>query len=272
MESPVKEYTDHGHWGEFTFPCHQSCHWLIHQLQLSLTRLSREWQVSFQYKLEENSGNIPLRFQERTTTSSKLQRHLFRETEDTLSLLPCLPDRSVVIRPAQPSTIHPGEKVTLYVGTPVWVKLVTGSGNHLLQEIPTQPLSDTWFGANTRSGELCYLLRTRGRTQTGDISFERYRALTPVTIENHASTPLNFERFCLPLPMVSLYQDESTGQLSTQEILVKRGDDDQAAELKIQPGAPSICGQSVEIAPPRRKPDRQVLVKAFSSIFSGGGS
>ena len=62
--------------------------------------------------------------------------------------------------PSTRSTILPRQKLTIYVGSPLWVGLLADDP---LGELPLQPPKLTWWGTNTREGEVCYASRTQGR-------------------------------------------------------------------------------------------------------------
>jgi len=51
----------------------------------------------------------------------------------------------------QPLGVPPGEQASVYVSSPLWVRIETGKPAKLLCELPTFRPSDTWFGPNTIS-------------------------------------------------------------------------------------------------------------------------
>ncbi|MBB5021661.1 hypothetical protein [Desulfurispira natronophila] len=260
--------TEEAHWGAFYFDVGQKRQWEFGAMHLEVTRQLYEWQVTYWHRFYQPLQKVPLRFDAQWQSKVQTQRHLFSQTSSQVNLVPCLPDRSVVIRPVTPCTIHSGEGITLYIGSPIWLQLHLNGNSKGSQDIPAHPLSDTWFGPDTRNGELCYLVRTRARTEATALQeADSSRVITPVRIENMAEKELTFDRFCIPLPMASLYQDNS-GSLFSQQIQLIRYDDDQMAQVKVVAGAPAVGADSLSLVNgPRKSNDKPVLLRAFSAIF-----
>ncbi len=193
-----------------------------------------------------------------------MSRHIVSGNYDTLDIKPNLADRNVVCRPKSPITIVPGASVVMYLSTPIWLTIgVLGNEYTLLKEVATQRLSDTWFGASTRVGELCYASQTIGRLDIDNLPFRVQRAITPLLIENKADNDLIFERVALPVPSLSLFATKS-GQLWTQDVSLIREDDGDYAKLKLghsQPNTTLVNGPRVEL-------DHGQIIRAFSAIFS----
>lgn len=193
-----------------------------------------------------------------------ISRHIVNGTIDTLEIKPSLADRTVVCRPKAPITIVPGASVVIYLSTPIWITVsVVGNECILLKEVATQRLSDTWFGASTREGELCYASQTVGRLDINKLPLRRQRAITPLLIENKADNDLIFERIALPTPSLSLFSTKS-GQLWTQNVSLIREDDGDFAKLKLehpQPDSTLVSGPRIELG-------HGQLIRAFSAIFS----
>src|SRR5439155_1571474 len=103
-------------------------------------------------------------------------------------------------------------------------------------------LSDTWYGPNTREGELCYSSKTFCRTHLADLPLRPHRVLTPVSIQNNAKDPLLLEQLSLPLPYLSTYVDEN-GSLWTEEITVVN-EPHHKHNVHQEKGAPKIAGNA----------------------------
>lgn len=193
-----------------------------------------------------------------------VSRYIVNGSANALEIKPSLADRPVVCRPKSPITIVPGASVVIYLNTPLWLTIgVAGKKYSLLKEVATQRLSDTWFGASTREGELCYASQTVGRLDIDKLPFRVQRAITPLRIENQAKNDLIFERIALPVPSLSLFSTKS-GQLWTQDVSLVREDDGDFAKLKLgssQPDSSLINGPRVDLG-------HGQLVRAFSAIFS----
>mgnify|MGYP005986565375 CR=1 FL=1 len=195
---------------------------------------------------------------------SDVSRHITSGNTHTVEIKPSLADRTVVCRPKSPITIVPGASVVMYLSTPIWLTVsVKDKTVTLLKEVATQRLSDTWFGASTREGELCYASQTIGRLDIDKLPFREQRAVTPLLIENKASNDLIFERIALPVPSLSLFTTPS-GQLWTQNVTLTRENDGDFAKLKLgapQPDSTLVNGPRVDLG-------HGQLIRAFSAIFS----
>ncbi|NNL86798.1 MAG: hypothetical protein HKP27_14145 [Myxococcales bacterium] len=181
---------------------------------------------------------------------------------DVVELRPRLADRDVVTRPERPFQIVPGGSLTGFVGSPLWLALGLENDAPPIVEFPLLRPSDTWFGANSREGELCYASRTRLRLRRADVEWTPHRAVSEVKIRNSGRTPLRVERMNVPVPSLSLWVDE-TGMLQTSRLSFTRTEDDEIAEMEIDPGIP--LGAEL-VARPRIEP-RGGLVRAFSQLL-----
>lgn len=193
-----------------------------------------------------------------------ISRHIIKGKTNLLAIKPSLPDRTVVCRPKSSITITPGASVVIYLSIPIWLTIgLIDEQDTLLKEVATQRLSDTWFGASTREGELCYASQSIGRLEIDKLPFRLQRAITPLCINNKADNDLIFDRIALPATALSLFATQS-GQLWTQDVeLIREGDGD-FAKLKLgQPQADSVL-----INGPRVDLGHGQLIRAFSAIFN----
>lgn len=191
------------------------------------------------------------------------QRFLTGASSEPVLALPRLPDRPVVSRPQVTTVLLPRERATLLVGTVLWVKLTLG--DRTLLELPTVRLSDTWFGPNSREGELCYASQTRARLRLLDIE-SAWRALTPVTIINRGDDVLKLDRLNVPVPNLSLYSDGK--QFWTSGLTVGRDGDNAPAKVQIDSGPPALSPRAALVAPPRRAARTGVFDRAINLIFA----
>jgi hypothetical protein len=63
-------------------------------------------------------------------------------------------------------------------------------------EIPSQTLSNTWFG-DTMNGELCYALTTRALRKVEEHVTLPERIICPVRILNNGNEALDFQSLCV---------------------------------------------------------------------------
>ena len=255
-------------WGKFNFEQKQSKQWCIGPLNLIVRRLNNEWQIA-----HERSDDIKLNWKIVNTeqlpeTLDNNSRYVFQETTGQLTITPLLADRPVIARPRMPFNLPAGEEATLYVSSPLWLKLATGqSSEKELEDIAIQRPSDTWFGPSTQEGELCYASATHCRLNLDELPPQAHRAITPVLIRNNADTVLVVERLNLPAPLLPLYTD-AANQLWTPKITLIRERDGDLAQLKIDDKAPDAASQAEQISSPRNDATDNALFRAFNTVFS----
>lgn len=257
-------------WGKFDIPLNSNATWKIETLSFAIHHLDNEWQISNRRDNFDEALTNKIAFSQGTFDPSdytNTTRHMFRKTTSTLELKPQLADRTVVTRPAMPINLAPGEEVTLYISTPLWVQFeINDKRSGILDELAIQRFSDTWFGPSTREGDLCYASQTSGRTSLESLPVRPSRAITPLIIINQASDKLLIDRIALPVPLLSLFATEA-GLLWTQAATLIREGDGGMAELKLAKDAPKEAKSAERINKPRQQPERGMLVRAFSSIF-----
>lgn len=256
--------------GDFNLDVHHALEWKVGPMSFWVYRDGHEW------RLRTDVGGDPLSPVAETelreehqadVEDSKVQRFLLASESARLSLGVVLPDRPVVSKPASPVSIPAGESVKFYLSYPVWVTLSVGDPAKKLTEFPSQRLSDTWFGPNTREGMLCYATRSRCRLNLSDHAHVPNRAITPLIIRNRAKDTLILDKVKLPVATLSLYRSTSRNWLWTQPVTLLRHEDGDMAELQLGKGAPEDAGSCELISPPREAPQRNTLVRAFSQLF-----
>ena len=132
-------------------------------------------------------------------------RYGMTATSPEVYLVPMLADRMVVVRPEIPFNILGGQKVTIFVRTPIWVSVETGKDKIKLSEAPVERMSDTWFGPSTVEGQLCYAAKTHGVMDISEIVKVRHRAITVINIENEGKEVMYVERLNVPVKNLAIY-------------------------------------------------------------------
>lgn len=269
-------------WGPFTLDPQTGGEWHVGPLTLWIYRSSRDWRivhrpstdpVTADPMAQRSDVTLPVAEEEMTVVletdddTMKTSRFSTRDTDEEIVLQPALADRPVVARPEHPLYVLPDETVTLYLSTPLWVRIELAKSERLLQEVPSHRMSDTWFGSSTREGELCYATRTAGRVHRDRLPVRMHRALTPLRIRNTASDQLALERVQLPAPHLALYTTPED-VLWTQAVTMTRSEGMAGADVKIKPGPPSDVDEA-ELAQEPRLPDKKGL---FTSTFSAFGA
>jgi hypothetical protein len=244
------------------------CH--IGPLRLQICRAAGEWHIAAAHDAESGESDVTqMLLRNGAIEGEDFQRYMFSRDDDLLRLTPMLLDRPVVIRPRQPVFLPSGEETMLYMSSPIMVRVEAGDTAVRLTEVPAVRLSDTWFGASTRDGEVCYSGRTHARQHLEEVPRRCYRAITPTRIRNEADTPLPLDRLSLPVPALSIH-GSADGTLWTEGVALVRGANSELAALHIDDAPPDIAGPVELLGRPRQPQSRGALVRAFSALFGEG--
>ena len=252
-------------WGEFELAEDERRWWTLRPLLLGVERKRREWRVGYEeVPVDDAAVSDTNRTVDELETSG---RFVFANPGAAVRLTPALADRPVVTRPLSPLCVPPGEEALLFVSSPLWVRVEAVGPGAELADAPVGRPSDTWFGASTREGELCYATRTHGRLNLEDLPVQPFRVITPLEIANESRTALKLERLSLPVPYLSIYWSPAQG-LWTQKVKMRCEEEAQLANLRIGERAPSQISDAEPVAPPRKKQGARVIKRALSSLFN----
>lgn len=255
-------------WGIFELEIGQTRRWDIGPTSLWIGRFERELRVHH-HQLDDPILDRQLvgvdADPDEIDESAAEHRFGFRAASATVRIEPLLADRAVVIRPEIPFRVLKSEAVTLYVSTPVWLRIGVGESGPKLVELPSFRLSDTWFGPSTIVGELCYASRTTGKLRVEDVLQRPHRALTPVRLENQSSDALDLRRLRIPVQYLALYEGPTT--LWTQAVTLTREETGDDAALRIDPNPPPEADGAGRVTMARQTSEQNLVVRAFSRIF-----
>jgi hypothetical protein len=264
-------------WGPSKVQPGQTGYWRIGPLRLWIQRLEGEWRIVH----EQGSDSLDASLEREMPVEAgdllsreDVCRYVFPDSSGNLVLGVALADRPVVSTSDKPLNVPPGEEVTLYVSSLLWVCIDAGKPAKRLTEIPVFRPSDTWFGSDTQEGELCYAIKTFHRVKLDDIPVRPHRATTAVLVRNRAETMLKLERMRLPAPNLSLFQTED-GRLWTQDVIMERTGEDDFASMRLRnrtTGTKAPAGKAKLVSGPRQKAEDNLVVRAFTSLFGWGQS
>jgi hypothetical protein len=234
---------------------------------VTVARLEREWRISRETLDENDSGvsidqNLPV---EEPTETANVTRYATASTSERFRIVPVLPDRSVVTRPERPISILPRTEVRLYVGSPLWVRLMQGN-DEPIGELPASPPKEAWVGPSTRDGELCYATRTYGRLRLDDAALLPHRVMTSVAINNGSEQTFVCDHVSLPVRRLSVYAS-SEGRLWTETISLERGESEDLAALEVSSGPPEEAHGATLLSGPRDVGERGGHFRAFGALF-----
>lgn len=259
-------------WGTFSLNEGEAGRWQVGPCTLWLHRDRFEWRVTH-WRSEDPMEDlvdveVPARDDMTEPDASVLvsaDRFSVQKTSEDIIIEPVLANRPVIVRPRNALYVEGLETSTLYVSTPLWLRIRLGE-SRILTEIPSIRPSDSWFGPNTREGELCYASITEGRTRVEDIPFRAHRAVTPVSIKNLEDDDLRVERIRIPVEYLSLYGD-SRGFFWTESMRFERGKKNDITSKRIDSGPPPTAHGAALLAGPREERDHSGLVRTFSSLI-----
>jgi hypothetical protein len=189
-----------------------------------------------------------------------------RETAGSVTLTPGLMDRAFVVRPYAKLHLLPRQEVVVYVTTPLVVRIADGGAQVPMVEVPVTQPSETWHGANTIDGSVCYAGRTHARLKAVELERRASRATTAIRLLNRDQEPFWVERLYVPVTRLALWEDPSTGALHTDSITVTRVRDDE--EVEVRAGEPMAGARLVS---PARESQRGVSVLHMLNHIWGGG-
>jgi hypothetical protein len=261
----------HTWWGQIQLDIGQTGHWKIDPLNLAIQHLANEWQIAYQCDEAFDPTTDEWSQEIMDTTIDELnyatvERYVVEQTDGNLYVMPALADRPVVTRPLRPLFVLPGDQITIFVSSPLWVSIAVGDSAEKLQEVPIHRPSDTWFGPSTMEGELCYASRTCGNLNLENVPVRSHRAITEVTIRNQADTQLHIEHLNLPVPYLSLFE-AGNGTLWTEAVTMVRAHDAGMAEFQIEKSPSDVAVDAQRIFDPRQQPVHNMVIRAFGVLF-----
>lgn len=256
-------------WGEYELEHGQSGRWRIGPLQLHIRRSASEWRVAWASpgSPKDDAIEVELPTQAELPSGATVNRYTQKATSAKLTLSGALADRPVVVKPETPLFVPGGEEITLFVGSPVWVRVLVGDPPVQLAEIPSHRATDTWAGPNTREGQVCYGSRTLAQLDLADCTIRPHRAITAVHVRNLVPDPLLVEQIQLPAPLLALYATTS-GMLWTQSVTLVREPAQPGARLKIGAADPPDGGVLRQLSEPRTRHQGNVVFQVFNRLFS----
>lgn len=188
-----------------------------------------------------------------------------RETR-RFRLLPCTPDRAVVVSSDTAVNILPQVSSLFYVDVPVWVRVVIGKKDEMmLGEFPSTVLSNTWFG-DPMGGELCYTLRSMARRVLQELELSPDKAICPVLISNRSPAQVDFRKMCVHVERLRVYR--CGDRLWTNQVHIEVVGEDQDNHVSFSRKTPN-AGQKCELLTKERVPaERSMLHKGVSILKS----
>lgn len=171
----------------------------------------------------------------------------------------------MIVRPAVPIVILPGRWGTFFFRVPLWIRFVSRAEERLttMEEVPSRRLTSTWFG-DMATGELCYAIEAPLERRLDDLEMSGAFAACEVTVRNTSRERLRFERICVHVEHMRLY--EGADRLWTNEVRVSFRGADQVSQLTFLPRPPERAGDAETVSQPRIPPETGLIKRSFALI------
>lgn len=239
--------------------------WSIGGLKLWVRKSGDEWLLASEREteIEEEIKVLQAGPHEKPDELSWM-RYIANQDTRRLRLLPCMPDRAVVVGSDTMVNILPQVVALFYVEVPVWSRVVIGKKeNVILGEFPSSVLSNTWFG-DPMGGELCYSLLSTARRDLVELEKLPDRAICPVRISNRSPAQVDFQKMCVHVERLRVYR--CGGRLWTNQVHIGVFGEDQDNHVSFSRKAPDT-DQKCELLTAERIPAERSLLHRGVSIL-----
>ena len=254
-------------WGDYEVAANQTLRWQIGPKTLWITRGDNEWRVASAGGEDRLDDRLVIAepAEEPAGDDIDFRRFASRSGSQSIRLGPALPDLPVVVKTTQPLFVPASEEATLFLSAPLWLRVYFDGRKVELVDSPIVRPSDTWFGPDTMTGELCYALRTSARLHLEHLPRRPHRAISAVRIQNNTPSVLQFEKLKVPVPNLSLFTS-SGGHLWTEALTLKREESSDGTKVRLD-DKPAQFVTSERITRPRTKMSKGFLLDAFGELF-----
>jgi hypothetical protein len=236
-------------------------------LRLWVARADKEWGYAFEHGEPSTIQDIAQVPEDVVPRELEWTNMLFRDAPREFAFRAVTPDRPVVVKPAHPVSIPPGETGTFFVPVPVFVRmlLIEGREEQVLGTVPSRPLSDTWFGTTTE-GVLCYSLPCPAGMDIGQLEPLPHQIICPLEVQNRSDDLLMFEKLCLRPGYVGLYCGNT--HLWSSTIRIQNEGLFSSTTIRYGGGMPPFEEGLVQISKPEKREEKGLHRLTFSSGFS----
>ncbi|MDH3629259.1 MAG: hypothetical protein OEV00_03080 [Acidobacteriota bacterium] len=256
-------------WGDYEVAEDQTLRWQLGPKTLWITRGDSEWRVAGTEGPDRLASRLiiaePAEEPAGDDDNIDVRRFASRSGNRSLRLEPALPDLPVVVRTNKPFVVPAMEETTLFLSAPLWLRVYLDGREVEQVDAPIARPSDTWFGPDTMTGELCYALRTSARLHLENLPRRPHRAISAVRIQNNAPSALPIEKLKVPVPHLSLFVSDE-GHLWTEALTLEREDDSGGTKVRLDDRPRQIVATE-RIARPRKEMSRGFLLDAFGKLF-----
>src|SRR5688500_9846923 len=138
--------------GTFVFDDQETATFLVGSLELRIGSRPWEWLLAVRHDPDPLLDRLDVKKPAGPwdpPPGARVQRIACDPSDRILVVEVGLPDLDVVVRPDPPLIVLPGDAVQVYVGAPLWLRLLTADGR-VVAEIPTVRMPHTWFRSEER--------------------------------------------------------------------------------------------------------------------------
>ena len=246
-------------WGQRIVPGSERRSWRIGRSMIHARTEADEWELAAAYSASDEPVPEPESDDELDWT------RYVTVARDELTVVPALPDRPVVVRPASPIVILPGRWGRFFFRVPLWTRFISKRGEResIMEEFSSRRLASTWFG-DIATGELCYVVEAPLERDLERLVMDGSFAACEVSVRNNSRERLRFERICVHVEHMRLFR--APDRLWTNEVRVSFRGADQISQVSYASGPPERAGASEEIAEPRTPPESGLIKRSFALI------
>jgi len=237
----------------------------IGPLRIWVYRNTHEWMIAYDYQMGEKKI-VEFGVVEEKPDSIAWSQYIAGDEDSVIQFRPVMPDRSVVVRPKNPTKVLQGLECVMYVFIPVSISITAGARAELsLCEIPSVLLSNTWFG-DTMSGESCYSMRFPAELALFSSGVGPHRVICPVKIKNRSKEDLEIQRLCVRVEHLNIYKGKHCEW--TNEVRVTYEGEDQGCEIKYTEKPPDYEETGELITKCQVPASKGLFHKTFSGLKS----
>ena len=252
-------------WGNHTIRPGETRHWQLGACHFQVHRREREWLVE-KWESKDGAEEMCSVSEEASDPADKsAYRCISSQDAHEIVVLPVAADRSVVARPEIALEISSASTLTLYVGSPLWVRIVEAATGDKLLEVPAQRPTDTWFGSTPIVGTLAYATRTTARLSLENLPTLPTRLLTRVLVKNQTKSALHIERILLPAPNLSVYVDEE-GRFWSEDVSMDVAELASEADVELIHDSSEESKKRVLVTECRHQTGTNILVRAMTAL------
>jgi len=235
-------------------------------LRIWLARAAREWGVAVEY-----GDALPIidhaQVPPDVVPEGLSWTHIaFHDAPSNFAFKPGTPDRAVVVRPPHPVTIPIGERATFFARVPVWITILTGEKQDLeMGTVPSQVLSDTWFG-DYAEGLLCYSLPLTAQRDAEAHEVLPHHIVCPIEVMNKGNDPLVFEKLSLRVDYLTLFGGER--HLWSSPLQIVHEDKGRSSRVEYSTKPPAMEKDLEKLVEAKKSPERGLSRLVFQPSMS----